>query len=400
MMRSPSWIILKSATAFPVSWRSFLFTLLSSSLKSVIRKLYKSLGNGILHGTTFQKKLVAGALIYSLTIHVDAGVVLLYHHVDEGTPAITSIAPSQFNLHLDIIEAEGFTVLPLDELIKRSMDASSEPETGDEKIVAITFDDAYRSIYSNAFPNLQARGWPFTIFVATRLIEEGNPNYLTWANLKKMSMHGATIANHTDSHIHMIRRLEAETGDRWENRIRAELITAKGLLVEHGLDSNLFAYPYGEYDAETLNLVRDLGMVGFGQQSGAIGPYSNPLLLPRYPLAGVYVGEAAFRDKLRSLPLPVRQPEVEPMVSDNFKPPLKLSFVTDKLDLARMTCYGPGGLMTLSETKPLSVIATPVAEVSVGRTRYNCTLPKGNRFYWFSQLWIRKESDGSWYHEP
>ena len=160
--------------------------MLSSSLKSVIRKLYKSLGNGILHGTTFQKKLVAGALIYSLTIHVDAGVVLLYQHVDEGTPAITSIAPSQFNLHLDIIEAEGFTVLPLDELIKRSMDASSEPETGDEKIVAITFDDAYRSIYSNAFPNLQARGWPFTIFVATRLIEEGNPNYLTWDNLKKM----------------------------------------------------------------------------------------------------------------------------------------------------------------------------------------------------------------------
>ena len=46
------------------------------------------------------------------------------------------------------------------------------------------------------------------------------------------------------------------------------------------------------------------GLIGFGQQSGAIGPHSNPLLLPRYPLAGVYVGEAAFRDKLRSLPMP------------------------------------------------------------------------------------------------
>ena len=47
--------------------------------------LYTSLGSGILHGTTFQKKLVAGALACSLNgIHVDAGVVLLYHHVDEG----------------------------------------------------------------------------------------------------------------------------------------------------------------------------------------------------------------------------------------------------------------------------------------------------------------------------
>ncbi|MBT3830072.1 MAG: polysaccharide deacetylase family protein, partial [Gammaproteobacteria bacterium] len=148
---------------------------MSSSLKSAIRTVYTLLGSGILHGTTFQKKLVVGALICCLTTHVDAGVVLLYHHVDEATPAITSIAPDQFNRHLDIIEAEGFTVLPLDELVKRSMDASSGPEKGDEKIVAITFDDAYRSIYTTAFPNLQARGWPFTIFVATRLIEEKNP---------------------------------------------------------------------------------------------------------------------------------------------------------------------------------------------------------------------------------
>ena len=400
MMRSPSWIILKSAIAFPVSWRSFLFTLLSSSLKSVIRTIYTSLGNGILHGTTFQKKLVAGALIYSLTAHVDAGVVLLYHHVDEGTPAITSIAPDQFNRHMNIIKDEGFTVLPLDELARRSMDASNEAEKSDEKIVAITFDDAYRSIYTTAFPNLRARDWPFTIFVATRLIEEKNPHYLTWAQLTEMSMHGATIANHTNSHTHMIRRLETETADAWTRRMNEELLTAKRLLMEHGLYSNLFAYPYGEYDEETLNLVADLGMIGFGQQSGAIGPHSNRRLLPRYPLAGVYVGETAFRDKLRSLPLPVLHPEIEPTVSNNFKPPLELSFVSDSMNLSQLTCYGPGGLMALSETSPLSVLATPTEEVSVGRTRYNCTLPKGNRFYWFSQLWIRKKADGSWYYEP
>ena len=215
-----------------------------------------------------------------------------------------------------------------------------------------------------------------------------------------MSMHGATIANHTSSHTHMIRRLETETTDQWKGRMTKELLTAKRLLVKHGLDSNLFAYPYGEYDEETLNLVADLKMIGFGQQSGAIGPHSNPLLLPRYPLAGIYVGETAFRDKLRSLPLPVLHPEVEPMVSDNLKPVLELSFLEDTINLSRLTCYGPGGLMALSETHSLNVLATPTKAVSVGRTRYNCTLPKGNRFYWFSQLWIRKENDGSWYDEP
>ena len=343
---------------------------------------------------------MAGALACVLTAHLEAGVVLLYHHVDEDTPAITSIAPDQFNRHLDIIEAEGFTVLPLDELVKRSMATSNGSEKSDEKIVAITFDDAYRSIYTTAFPNLQARSWPFTIFVATNLIEAKNPHYLTWAQLTEMSMHGATIANHTSSHTHMIRRLETETTDQWKGRMTKELLTAKRLLVKHGLDSNLFAYPYGEYDEETLNLVADLKMIGFGQQSGAIGPHSNPLLLPRYPLAGIYVGETAFRDKLRSLPLPVLHPEVEPTVSDNLKPVLELSFLEDTINLSRLACYGPGGLMALSETHSLNVLATPTKAVSVGRTRYNCTLPKGNRFYWFSQLWIRKENDGSWYDEP
>ena len=358
------------------------------------------LRSGILHGTAFQKKLLAGALISSFSAQADAGVVLLYHHVDEGTPAVTSIAPDQFNRHLDIIEDEGFTVLPLDELVRRSMDPSPARRKFDEKIVAITFDDAYRSIYTTAFPNLRARGWPFTLFVATRLVEQKTPHYLTWDELTEMSRHGATIANHTDSHTHMIRHLETESADAWKERITGELLTAKGLLAEHGLDSNLFAYPYGEYNDETLNLVDDLGMIGFGQQSGAIGPHSNPRLLPRYPLAGVYVDEAAFRDKLRSLPLPVLHPSIAPLVSDNVKPPLELSFVTDAINLSRLTCYGPGGLMALSETSNTQVLATPLEEVSVGRTRYNCTLPKGNRFYWFSQLWIRKKDDGTWYYEP
>jgi hypothetical protein len=87
------------------------------------------------------------------------------------------------------------------------------------------------------------------------------------------------------------------------------------------------------------------------------------------------------------------------MVSDNLKPPLKLSFVSDAVDLSRLTCFGPGGRMAMSETSPTDRLITPVEEVSIGRSRYNCTLPKGNRFYWFSQVWIRKKADGSWYDQ-
>jgi peptidoglycan/xylan/chitin deacetylase (PgdA/CDA1 family) len=301
---------------------------------------------------------------------------------------------------MNVIKKDGFTVLPLDELVQRAMKPKSTTSTVDEKIVAITFDDAYRSIYTTAFPNLRARGWPFTIFAATRLIKEKSGLYLSWPELMEMSKSGATIANHTHSHTHMVRRMSTETDLSWRHRIEEEILTAKRLLSEHGLRSNLFAYPYGEYDEKTLKLVANLKMIGFGQQSGAIGPNSNPLILPRYPLAGIYVSKDAFRNKLHSLPMPIKHPALPPLVSDDFMPSLQLSFTENPANLSRLSCFGPGGKMALTRIAPLTFSATPQKEIPVGRSRYNCTLPKGPRFYWFSQLWIRKENDGSWYYEP
>ena len=146
--------------------------------------------------------------------------------------------------------------------------------------------------------------------------------------------------------------------------------------------------------------ITEMGMIGYGQQSGAIGPLSNPALLPRFPLGGIYVGEEAFRDKIRSLPMPVEFPVIEPLVSVT-KPPLNLHFTGDT-NPSRLTCYGPGGLMPISEMTDTHIIATALDDIDVGRTKYNCTMPsqQRGRFHWFSQLWIRMQDDGSWYPEP
>jgi biofilm PGA synthesis lipoprotein PgaB len=331
----------------------------------------------------------------------NAGVVLLYHHVDTKTPPITSISPAQFEKHLQILEEEGFTVLPLSELRQRSMDASTDGARK-ERIVAITFDDAYLSIYKNALPMLKARNWPFTVFVATEPVETGQPFYMSWNQLRELTEHGGEIANHTHTHTHLLRLEAGENEEAWLARIKWEITTASELLSKHGFESTDFAYTYGEYNAALLQLVTDLGLTGYGQQSGAIGPGSNPALLPRFPLSGVYVGEAAFRDKIRSLAMPIEFPTVEPLVTDTFKPELHLKFENAKVNPSRLTCYGPGGLMPLSEISDAHIIATALKDVPIGRSRYNCTLPSElrGRFYWFSQLWIRREDSGEWYEEP
>ena len=59
--------------------------------------------------------------------------------------------------------------------------------------------------------------------------------------------------------------------------------------------------------SDLLLLVAELGLVAFGQHSGAIGPMSRLLALPRYPINEAYASIADFRTRVRSLPLPVER---------------------------------------------------------------------------------------------
>src|SRR5210317_1114145 len=83
----------------------------------------------------------------------DHAVVLVYHHVSETTPALTSVAPRVFDSHLDYLDDNNFTVWPL----ARILETLAAGEALPSNTVALTFDDAYRSVYREAFPRLRAR---------------------------------------------------------------------------------------------------------------------------------------------------------------------------------------------------------------------------------------------------
>ena len=322
-----------------------------------------------------------------------SGVVLLYHHVADDTPVVTSITIAQFERHLETIEENGYEVVPLEMLTQTSLKSFSL-----DKKLSITFDDGYKNILTNAFPLLKKRGWPFTIFVSTKFVGISK-SYLSWEDLDYLERNGATIGNHTHSHGHLVRLGPNETEGDWLARVESEIITAREILNEKGHNSQIFAYPYGEYNEKVRNIVGKLGMMGFGQHSGAIGPASDPLILPRFPLAGVYTGVDALADKLGSLAMPLETRYQPPLVGENLRPSLKLKFTDPTLRLERVNCFGPGGLMEVSKISSTEISIKPKQELPVGRSRYNCTLRNKNRYFWYSQLWMRKNIDGSWYKE-
>ncbi|MGK0440494.1 MAG: peptidoglycan/xylan/chitin deacetylase (PgdA/CDA1 family) [Pseudohongiellaceae bacterium] len=323
-------------------------------------------------------------------------VVLTYHHVANDTPAITSISPQNFEQQLQYIESKQFNVWPLPKIISALQQRQAIPP----KVIAITFDDAYLSIFEHAYPLLKKRNYPFTIFVTTDSVDNQYNHQLSWPKLLEMSKNGATIANHTVNHPHMLKRLDDETTAQWQQRMRDEIIQAQQRIDEEITSQDkpqLFAYPYGEHNDALKKLVKDLGYVAFGQQSGAIGSMINRQILPRFPISGNYTDLTDFSLKINTLALPAKEIAASdnPITADNAKPMVKLAF-TREINRHLFKCYGPGGALNIDWQGNIATIhaADPIP---AGRSRYNCTLPTtDDRFYWYSKAWVRLKDNGDW----
>jgi biofilm PGA synthesis lipoprotein PgaB len=352
--------------------------------------------------------IVYCTLLTPAALKSETGVVILqYHHVSEKTPDITSIAPDKFQRHIEAIINQGYEVVPLDEVVFSLKKRERLPN----KAVAITFDDAYKNIFTNAYPILKRYNLPFTIFVATDYVSSDSNQFLSWAEIREMESNGALIANHTANHTHLLRRLPAESRDQWHIRVKNEILDAENILAMNlkyepaNLYSNkLLAYPYGEYDTDVQNIAENLGYIAFGQQSGAAGYHSDFSALPRFPLSGKYSDQASFEVKLATLPLPIKNSRRNPLLPiKETMPILELNFIPSDLDLSRLNCFGPHGALDIKLVNNRSITTYSGLPLPIGRSRYNCTIPvpdiEKERFYWFSQLWIRKNTDGSWYPE-
>lgn len=333
----------------------------------------------------------------------DHAVALIYHHVSTETSQSTSVTPRQFEAHLAFLKRNQFTVWPLGKIVRRLASGESVPDN----TVAITFDDAGVSVYEEVLPRMQVLGWPFTLFVSTESVERGYGASLSWQQISKIVAAGNEIGNHSHTHDHLIRRKQGETTADWKKRVTSDIQRAQSIIREKtGQQATLFAYPYGEHTGELRSLVSDLGLVGVAQQSGAIGPQSDFLALPRFPMATLHGSLSRLATAVRSRPLPVTAVEIAGGESFSTAPEwIKLSLTETDYRLSQLACYSSRG-------DRLDIGRLPADDIQIlidlkghsrpGRNKINCTAPvigEKGAFYWYSHLWMQKQPDGSWYRE-
>lgn len=326
-----------------------------------------------------------------------SGVILLYHHVSTDTPASTSVTPAQFRRHMQYLADHNVTVLPLAELLSAVFERQSLPA----KVVAITFDDAYDSIYDQAVPILEEFGFSYSIFTAPDVIDQQVPAYLTWPQLRELQTRGAAIEAHSLSHGYLARPQQNETTAAWHRRMTQEVEGSVARIeAEIQQPVTAFAYPYGEYNQTLQHLIAARGLWGVAQQSGAVGPLISATAIPRFPMATGYDDMSRFAQAVDSYALPVKR--VSPS-QGSYAPgdAIDLWLAEGDYRVGQLACYLTSGAalnVTTVDAKArhyrVSLPAIDRSQIDANtrwqRQKLNCTAPsrsQADSFYWYSYLW-------------
>lgn len=207
--------------------------------------------------------------------------ILTYHSLDpSGSPI--SVGEAAFRAHVRWLTAGKVRVVGLPELLEL-------PE--EEDAVALTFDDAFASFASTAWPLLRERGLPVTLFVPTAYVgtENGweNPQarghrvnaipvlpLCSWDTLGRLAEEGVTLGSHTRTHPDL-RRLEAAA-------LREEMVgAAERLRSETGHAPAAFAYPYGLLNEAVVADAARVYRYACTTELSLLGLHEDPLRLPR-----------------------------------------------------------------------------------------------------------------------
>jgi len=179
--------------------------------------------------------------------------ILMYHYVRVAAPGDKlgfglSVTPDNFAAQMAWLSAHGYTPVTMRDAVLMIEKQRPSPE----KPIALTFDDAYADFYTAAVPILQRYGFTATSYVPTRLV--GLPDYLTWDQVVELDQQGFEMAAHTEFHVGLGRANLA--------RARTEISGSMADLESHlGHPVTDFCYPYGSFDPQVVQLVKQSGFL-------------------------------------------------------------------------------------------------------------------------------------------
>lgn len=200
--------------------------------------------------------------------------ILEYHDLTDKPVRIKSVhspyvlSTTKFYRQMKWLQENGYDALTIDDLLSHNVSARS---------VALTFDDGHVSNYKLAFPILEEFRFIATFFIVPNCIDK--KDYLTREQILEMHEQGMRFESHSLTHPYML-LLSREKKIKELYQSKEEIQNLLGSVTKH------FSVPYGFYDEDLIQCVRETGYKSLVTEN--IGYYTyqkKPFhILPRFTI--------------------------------------------------------------------------------------------------------------------
>lgn len=179
-----------------------------------------------------------------------AGRILCYHSIGQAASGVNDVRPKQFCHQIELALRSGFRFVPPAQIARTG---------GGPMDLAITFDDGWTSVLSEAAPILRDYGIPWLLFVVTSWSDHqsawSKEFILPWRDIDRLMAQGAQIGSHSVTHPDFASIGQAQMID--------ELDGSREIIRQRlGFAPSAFAIPYGQsmnWTAAADEIAREVG---------------------------------------------------------------------------------------------------------------------------------------------
>jgi len=230
-------------------------------------------------------------LYFASKVTLQSEISILMYHSIGTTCSRYSVSIAEFRRQIDYL-VRNCRVVSLGEIVDFLEGRRRLPR----RSVAITFDDGYFDNYQCAYPYLKKHHLPATIFISTAYLQKKKLSnncklsMLDWDEIAEMIQNNIDFGAHTARHPDLC-EIDIDSAKREILKSKTEIEKMTGKKV------NYFAYPYGRYNRDVVNLVGLLGFRGAFGGEGVIHKDANTLVIHRVEVKRS-IGYAMFKMRL------------------------------------------------------------------------------------------------------